>query len=188
MSLLKFSSVSYMKTRWELEIFLKIQYHRPPSYSLSANLILLVRVIFWETKKTIGYLTFWHEAKNLYYHCKDAAFEDVPSLSMDKYLLDQSIFFFHSKIFLQCCIPHYISGVLVASIVGCLGNNVHMKPWRLFLSIYYISNLWEIPVYFIWHITLQFQPANTVIKSSVTLDIWYLSHQNQLIFLNTCEK
>lgn len=66
MSLLKFSSVSYMKTWWELEIFLKIQYHRPPSYSLSANLILLVRVIFWETKKTIGYLTFWHEVKNLY--------------------------------------------------------------------------------------------------------------------------
>lgn len=189
MSLLKFSSVSYMKTRWELEIFLKIQYHRPPSYSLSANLILLVRVIFWETKKTIGYLTFWHEVKNLYLII-------VKMLLLRMCLLFpwtnicwiNQFFFFHSKIFLQCCIPHYISGVLVASIVGCLGNNVHMKPWRLFLSIYYISNLWEIPVYFIWHITLQFQPANTVIKSSVTLDIWYLSHQNQLIFLNTCEK
>lgn len=40
MSLLKFSSVSYMKTRWELEIFWKIQYHRPPSYSVCKSDII----------------------------------------------------------------------------------------------------------------------------------------------------
>lgn len=172
MSLLKFSSVFYMGTRWELKIFLKIQYHRPSSNSLSANLIL-GRVIFWESKKNhwVPHILTWSK-EPLSYHCKDAAFEDVPSLSMDKYLLDQSIFFFTAKYFCSAAF-HIIS-------VECLWH----PSWDALVITYtwshdgysspllHLTSLWEIPVYFIWHITLQFRPADTVIKSSVKLDIW----------------